>query len=97
MVELYVHDTLASVTRPQRLLKGFQRVSLEPGESTWVDLTVASSDLAFWHEGARGWKLEPTKSASAATPGPDCQLSSNLSIRRNRASGNHLSASATRR
>ena len=48
VVQLYVHDEVASVTRPVRELKGFRRVALAPGESKAVDFRVPVSQLAFW-------------------------------------------------
>ena len=48
MVQLYVHQRVASVTRPMRALRGFQRVALAPGETRTVRLTLAASDLGFW-------------------------------------------------
>ncbi|MDP3908889.1 MAG: beta-glucosidase BglX [Gemmatimonadales bacterium] len=48
VVQLYVRDEVASVTRPVRELKAFQRVTLRPGESRTVELRVAVADLAFW-------------------------------------------------
>src|SRR6266478_2265631 len=47
VVQLYVRDEVASVSRPVRELKGFRRVTLKPGESRAVDLRVAVRDLWF--------------------------------------------------
>ena len=47
VVQLYVRDVVGSVTRPVRELKGFQRVSLLPGESRSVELTLDAQALAF--------------------------------------------------
>ncbi|MGH7606815.1 MAG: fibronectin type III-like domain-contianing protein, partial [Gemmatimonadales bacterium] len=48
VVQLYVRDEVASVTRPVRELKAFERVSLRAGESRTVTLRVPVRDLAFW-------------------------------------------------
>ena len=48
VVQLYIRDEVASVARPVRELKGFQRVTLKPGESRPVNLRVAVRDLAFY-------------------------------------------------
>ncbi len=48
VVQLYVRDEVASVSRPVRELKGFKRVTLKPGESRAVDLRVAVRDLWFY-------------------------------------------------
>lgn len=48
VVQLYVRDVVANVTRPVRELKGFTRVRLQPGERQIVRFTVTADDLAFY-------------------------------------------------
>jgi beta-glucosidase len=48
IVQLYVRDLTASVTRPVKELKGFQRVSLSPGESIRVRFVVPVDSLGFY-------------------------------------------------
>ena len=48
VVQLYVRDEVASVSRPVRELKAFRRVTLKPGESRSVDLRIALKDLWFY-------------------------------------------------
>lgn len=48
VVQLYVQDKVGSVTRPVKVLKRFQRVTLKAGESTQVSLSLPVSELAFW-------------------------------------------------
>jgi beta-glucosidase len=48
VVQLYVHDKVASVSPPVRLLKGFQRITLAPGASTEVRFAIRPPDLAFY-------------------------------------------------
>ncbi len=57
VVQLYIHDVVASHTRPIRELKGFQRVALAPGQSKQVRFTLARDDLRFWMDGT--WVVEP--------------------------------------
>ena len=47
IVQLYVRDLVASVTRPVKELKGFQRVTLQPGESRTVRFEVSVGELGF--------------------------------------------------
>lgn len=47
VVQLYIHDVAASITRPVRELKAFQRVALAPGESKVVEFTLRADDLRF--------------------------------------------------
>lgn len=49
VVQLYVRDDHASVTRPIKELKHFQRVSLAPGAATTVRFQITERDLAFWN------------------------------------------------
>lgn len=48
VVQLYIRDVAASVVRPVKELKGFQRVTLEPGQSKEVCFQLPVSELAFW-------------------------------------------------
>ncbi|WP_232476319.1 glycoside hydrolase family 3 N-terminal domain-containing protein [Flavisphingomonas formosensis] len=49
VVQLYVHDRVASVTRPIKELKGFERVTLAPGESRTVRFTLGPDAFALWN------------------------------------------------
>ncbi|MEH0195288.1 glycoside hydrolase family 3 N-terminal domain-containing protein [Caulobacter sp. CCNWLY153] len=49
VVQLYVHDEAASVTRPVLELKHFKRVTLAPGEKKTVSFEVKPSDLWMWN------------------------------------------------
>jgi beta-glucosidase len=48
VVQLYVRDPVANTTRPVQELKGFERITLDPGESRKVTFDLAASDLAFY-------------------------------------------------
>lgn len=48
VAQLYVRDLVGSLTRPVRELKGFQRVTLQSGETRLVTFTLRESDLAFF-------------------------------------------------
>src|SRR6185437_16037376 len=47
VVQLYIHDPVASIVQPVRRLRGFQRVTLQPGESRKVTFTLDRSDFGF--------------------------------------------------
>ena len=47
--QLYIRDLYASLTRPVRELKGFQKFSLEPGESKKVVFRFTAADIAFYN------------------------------------------------
>jgi beta-glucosidase len=47
VVQLYTHDRVASLTRPVRELKAFQKVALAPGESRVMQFVLRAADLSF--------------------------------------------------
>lgn len=48
VIQMYIRDRVSSVTRPVKELKGFTRVTLEPGERRTVELPITSDRLAFY-------------------------------------------------
>ena len=48
-VQLYIRDMVGSIARPVKELKGFQQVTLAPGESKKVSFTISVSDLKFYN------------------------------------------------
>ena len=57
VVQLYVRDPVASVSRPVQELRGFRRIALQPGEAKRVSFTLEPGQFAIWHES--GWRIEP--------------------------------------
>ncbi|MEX1275633.1 MAG: glycoside hydrolase family 3 C-terminal domain-containing protein, partial [Bacteroidota bacterium] len=58
VVQLYVRDVVASVTRPVLELKGFRRITLKPGEARTVEFVLQSRDLGLLND-AMQWRVEP--------------------------------------
>jgi len=58
IVQLYLHDPVASISRPVKELKAFQKVQLQPGESKKVSFTLSKQDLGFWNQQMK-WVVEP--------------------------------------
>jgi beta-glucosidase len=58
VVQLYVRDEASSVTRPVKELKGFQRVTLRPGEKRRLQFTLTPEHLGFYDRQMR-WVVEP--------------------------------------
>jgi beta-glucosidase len=54
VAQLYLGDP-RSTGEPPRELVGFQRVQLDPGQSTRVQFTITPRDTWWWDEGAGGW------------------------------------------
>ena len=51
VVQLYIHDKVASITRPIKELKGFKKIFLRKGESKTVTFEIISDDLKFYNNG----------------------------------------------
>ncbi|MFE6780132.1 glycoside hydrolase family 3 N-terminal domain-containing protein [Streptomyces sp. NPDC057702] len=54
VVQLYVHDPVASLTQPVRRLRGFRRVSLDAGQSRTVRFSLGAEDVGFWTNDSAG-------------------------------------------
>jgi beta-glucosidase len=48
VVQLYIHDPVASISQPVRRLRGFERVTLDPGQTRTVTFTLDRSDFGFY-------------------------------------------------
>ncbi len=80
VVQLYVHDVLSSVTRPVKELKGFKRITLEPGEKRTVTFTLAVSQLGFYNRNME-FVVEPgTIEVMIGSSSEDIQLTGEFDI-----------------
>ena len=61
VVQLYVQHFNSAVTRPKEELKGFQRVTLQPGEKKTVQIKLDPANLRYWDEVEHRWVLEKDK------------------------------------
>jgi beta-glucosidase len=59
VVQLYLAGPECSVPRPAKELKGFAKISLEPGAEEQVTLELTEQDLSFYDPDAHAWKAEP--------------------------------------
>jgi beta-glucosidase len=50
VVQLYIRDLFASVSRPVKELRGFKKINLEPGDSQKVTFTLTPEDLSFYNQ-----------------------------------------------
>jgi beta-glucosidase len=53
VVQLYIHDPVASISQPVRKLRDFQRVTLAPGQTKTVSFTLDNSDVGFYNDSGR--------------------------------------------
>jgi beta-glucosidase len=58
VVQLYIRHLNSTVFRPQKELKAFQRVSLNPGEKKTIVLQLKADDLKYWDENRKQFVLE---------------------------------------
>lgn len=52
-VQLYIHDTVATISRPLRELKDFKKVSLNPGEATELIFRIGMDKLGYYMPGGK--------------------------------------------
>lgn len=57
VVQLYLRDPVAAVSRPVQELRGFRRVAFAPGESKRIRFTLNPAQMAFWT--ADRWRIQP--------------------------------------
>jgi len=55
VVQLYIHQKWGSDSRPMRELKGFQRVTLQPGETKTITFQLGPDELGYWSTTTGGW------------------------------------------
>ncbi len=58
VVQLYIADPVASIDRPVKELKGFEKISLKPGETKTVSFEIAADALSYYSVEDNGWKAE---------------------------------------
>ncbi len=58
VVQLYIHQRWGSDSRPLRELKGFERITLQPGETKVVTFHLGPDELRYWSTNANGWIQE---------------------------------------
>lgn len=73
VVQLYLHQRYGSSSRPVRELKGFRRLTLQPGEKQQVSFAIGRGERTYWSAATNGWVVEPSEfdvwvgNSSAAT------------------------------
>jgi beta-glucosidase len=58
VIQLYVTDPISTLSRPDKELKAFQKVNLQPGESKQIRLSIGMRALAAFDERDNGWLAE---------------------------------------
>ena len=58
IVQVYIHDQEATLVRPEKELKAFAKIKLEPGETRQVQFRLTEQDLSFYDPQRSGWRVE---------------------------------------
>ncbi len=58
VVQVYINDKVSSVTTPVKVLKGFKKVNIKPGETITVDFIIPCSELGLWDKNMK-YVVEP--------------------------------------
>jgi beta-glucosidase len=61
VAQLYVSDPSSKAERPERELKGFEKVRLAPGETKHVTLSLDARAFSYWSDTAHKWTIDPGK------------------------------------
>ncbi len=60
VVQLYLHQRFGSASRPVRELKGFRRVTLQPGQKQEISFSIGHDERNYWSAAKNGWVVEPS-------------------------------------
>jgi beta-glucosidase len=80
VVQLYIHDPVASISQPVRRLRGFERVTLTPGEKRTVEFTLDKSDFGFYDNRGK-FVVEPGQIDVYAGSSSDASLKESFTVR----------------
>ena len=61
IVQVYVKDEVSALERPEKELKGFEKVQLEPGVSTAITIDLTKEAFTYYDDTKKQWVLEPGK------------------------------------
>ena len=80
VVQLYLHDLVASLVRPVKELKGFQKIMLKPGESKTIHFSIDNQKLSFYNNKLE-WVSEPGQfNLMIGTSSADIRLSQEFEL-----------------
>ena len=81
VVQLYIHDPVASISQPVRRLRGFERVTLNPGQSQTVTFTLDKSDFGFYDNRGK-FVVEPGQIDVYAGNSSSADMKQSFTVRR---------------
>ena len=59
VAQLYVHEKNPRLTRPEKELKGFRKVFLQPGEKQTVSISLNQGSFSYYDDGKKAWVAQP--------------------------------------
>ena len=82
VVQLYARHIGSKVDRANKDLRGFERVSLQPGETKTVALRLPARSLAYWNTTSHAWTVEPDRvELQVGASSADIRLTKTISVR----------------
>ena len=80
VVQLYIRDDFSSVTTYDKVLRGFERIHLQPGEEQTVSFTLTPQDLGLWDKNNQ-FTVEPGSfSVMVGTSSEDIRLKGSFEV-----------------
>ena len=81
VAQLYVSDPSAKIDRPERELKGFEKVRLDPGQTRHVTLNLDARSFSYWDTNTHNWKIDPGQFViRVGDSSEDTPLSANVTL-----------------
>ncbi len=81
VVQLYIRDDVSSLTTYEKVLRGFERINLQPGEAKTVKFTLTPRDLSLWNKDGR-FVVEPgTFTVMVGASSEDIKLKDSLEVK----------------
>lgn len=82
VVQLYVHDNESTLRRPEKELKGFEKVFLQPGESKKITMSLNKDAFSYYNDIIGQWVFEPgTFTIMAASSAADTRAVKSINLR----------------
>jgi beta-glucosidase len=82
VVQLYVKDNTSTLRRPEKELKGFEKIFLQPGESKKVSIALHKDAFQYFNDGTDQWILEPGSfTLMAGSSSRDIRISKTIELK----------------
>ena len=82
VAQLYLHQRVGTAARPVRELKGFQRVTLKPGETRTLTFRIGQDEMRYWNAATRSWTVDETKFDVAVGGDSTAKFGSTFEVKR---------------